>query len=48
VCQCLVCALAAQVEAAVLLHAIVADPRNFGLVLDTFETDSDRDNVCHR
>ena len=37
-----------QVEAAVLLHRLLADPRNFDLVLDTFETDVDRDNVCHR
>ena len=26
----------------------MADPRNFDLVLQTFETDTDRDNVCHR
>ena len=37
-----------QVEAAVLLHPILADPRNFDLVLATFETDADRDNVCNR
>lgn len=37
-----------QVEAAVLLHKLLADPRNFDLVLQTFETDVDRDNVCHR
>ena len=37
-----------QVEAAVLLYRLLADPRNFDLVLNTFETDADRDNVCHR
>ena len=37
-----------QVDAAVLLHPLLADPRNFEAVLGTFETDADRDNVCHR
>ena len=37
-----------QVLAAVLLPPILADPRNFDLVLATFETDADRDNVCNR
>jgi hypothetical protein len=32
----------------VSLHGCIADPRNFEAVLDTFETDQDRDNVCHR
>eukprot|EP01052_Picozoa_sp_SAG31_P038305 SAG31_NODE_5092_length_2748_cov_1.716874_2_plen_94_part_00 len=31
-----------KVEAAVLLHPLLADPRNFESVLSTFETDADR------
>jgi hypothetical protein len=31
-----------------MLHGLVADPRCFHVVLATFETDADRDNVCHR
>ena len=37
-----------QMEAAVMLYDALISKHSFNLVLDVFEEDADRDNVCHR